>query len=73
MTQDGLVEGGILCQSLLRMITHPSEKLIASYREIYKELLARDAKSLFGGVTDPNEIALRNFIERSMRQWELPL
>lgn len=73
MTQHGLVEGGILCQSLLRMITHPSEKLIASYREIYKELLARDAKSLFGGVTDPNEIALRNFIERSMRQWELPL
>ena len=73
MTQHGLVEGGILCQSLLRMITHPSEKLIASYREIHKELLARDAKSLFGGVTDPNEIALRNFIERSMRQWELPL
>ena len=73
MTQHGLVEGGIFCQSLLRMITHPSEKLIASYREIHKELLARDAKSLFGGVTDPNEIALRNFIERSMRQWELPL
>ena len=73
MTQHGLVEGGILCQSLLRMITHPSDKLIASYREIHKELLERDARALFGGVTDPNEIALRNFIERSMRQWELPL
>ena len=73
ITQHGLVEGGILCQSLLRMITHPSDKLIASYREIHKELLERDARALFGGVTDPNEIALRNFIERSMRQWELPL